>query len=188
MLPNDDQQNYSLNTTVLRMLILKEEKSKSANSYLSIKWTQDDLEKIILFVYFTKTFLWPSSMWKWDYLIRLRSCLDLWIVMRGWKLYFQLISLLKLMYLLLISNTKFQDFISDLLQWVLCKEYVVWTHQNQCFPTFLNLCSCFINIKVSYFPRILKAYLLNIIIFCIFLPVNKLYFTLVILHSNNNII
>src|SRR5574337_1166340 len=26
MLPNDDQQNYSLNTTVLRMLILKEEK------------------------------------------------------------------------------------------------------------------------------------------------------------------
>lgn len=77
MLPNDDQQNYSLNTTVLRMLILKEEKSKSANSCLSIKWTQDDLEKIILFVYFTKTFLWPSSMWKWDYLIRLRSCLDL---------------------------------------------------------------------------------------------------------------
>lgn len=48
MLPNDDQQNSSLNATVLRMLILI---GKSANDHLSIKWTQDCLEKIIFFFY-----------------------------------------------------------------------------------------------------------------------------------------
>ena len=48
MLPNDDQQNSSLNMTVLRMFILI---GKSANGHLSIKWTQDCLEKINFYFY-----------------------------------------------------------------------------------------------------------------------------------------
>lgn len=73
MLSNADQQNDSLNRTLLRTLILQEEIYKIENGHLSKEQTQDCLGKIIFLLLFIGIPVAQFYVDVGDHLLRLKS-------------------------------------------------------------------------------------------------------------------